>query len=148
MTDQIIKKKEPLDQPNKGSESNKNTQELKNEEKDEQVFSSSLLNALSGVLDESEVQKIIKNQKKTWSNLQNSNQILDEIIKLSQQKYTRLKINYTYYEKILITMKKDLDFIYQKIRGIDKKLQGDLGVDLSLIPKNEDLLQKEEKNLN
>ncbi|KAJ3427659.1 hypothetical protein M0812_25287 [Anaeramoeba flamelloides] len=148
MTDQIIKKKEPLDQPNKGSESNKNTQELKNEEKDEQVFSSSLLNALSGVLDESEVQKIIKNQKKTWSSLQNSNQILDEIIKLSQQKYTRLKINYTYYEKILITMKKDLDFIYQKIRGIDKKLQGDLGVDLSLIPKNEDLLQKEEKNLN
>ncbi|XP_017861397.1 PREDICTED: kxDL motif-containing protein CG10681 [Drosophila arizonae] len=83
----------------------------------------SFIQGLSGMVNQSDVETMIRAQKQMLQRFEKTNEMLLNCNALSQSRLKNASEDFKRHVKLLSEMKKDLDYIFRKVRIIKQKLQ-------------------------
>ncbi|KAG5681350.1 hypothetical protein PVAND_010794 [Polypedilum vanderplanki] len=78
---------------------------------------------LAGLVNPQDISTIIRNQKQMLQRFEKTNEMLLNVNQLSQSRLSNITEEYKKNSKLLIEMKKDLEYIFKKIRTIKSKME-------------------------
>uniref|UniRef100_A0A1I8MGS4 KxDL domain-containing protein n=1 Tax=Musca domestica TaxID=7370 RepID=A0A1I8MGS4_MUSDO len=84
--------------------------------------SEAFIQGLAGLVNQSDVENIIRAQKQMLQRFEKTNEMLLNCNALSQSRLKQATDDFKRHCKVLADMKKDLDYIFRKIRSIKQKL--------------------------
>ncbi|KAL7051137.1 hypothetical protein ACKWTF_004349 [Chironomus riparius] len=90
-----------------------------------QNFTSSevFVHQLAGLTNPSDINQIIKSQKQMLQRFEKTNEMLLNVNALSQNRLKNVAEDYKKHSKLLVEMKKDLEYVFKKVRYIRGKLE-------------------------
>ncbi|CAK1543649.1 unnamed protein product [Leptosia nina] len=77
---------------------------------------------LAGMVDQSDVEVIIRAQKTMLQRFEKTTEMLTNCNQLSASRFRAASVEFKKHTQLLLDMKKDLEFIFKKIRAIKTKL--------------------------
>lgn len=81
-----------------------------------------LVQGIAGVINQKDVELIVRAQKKMLQRFEKTNEMLTNVNSLSATRLERAQADFKKHSQTVDTMKKDLEYIFKKIRQIKGKL--------------------------
>jgi len=81
-----------------------------------------LVQGLAGVVNQKDVELIVRAQKKMLQRFEKTNEMLTNVNSLSATRLERAQADFKKHNQVVEGMKKDLEYIFKKIRNVKSKL--------------------------